>query len=205
MYKQVANIIEQLGLIFDKFNETKFDGTLIKPVITVQSGQKQKAYGWCSVGHRWQDNEQNGYHEINISAEYINREIPEIAETMLHEMIHLWNQQNGIRDCSKQTGRHLKQFKDACDKFGLPVEKDSKGDWCITKLNDELIQLINTFGIDEGVFNVFRKEEVEQEPKQRKPRTPKLKYICSCGQEIESKVPVKVYCQQCDGEFELQN
>lgn len=87
-----------LNEIFDLLNERFFENALSKPVITIQD--TPKAYGHYTLYNAWEV-EGQGQREINISAGNIGRSIVETVATMLHEMVHEWNDQNEINDCSR--------------------------------------------------------------------------------------------------------
>ena len=43
----------------------------------------------------------DGFYEINICAEHLARPFEQVAETLLHEMVHLYNLQIGVQDTSR--------------------------------------------------------------------------------------------------------
>ena len=49
---------------------------------------------------------ENMHREINLCAEYLDRPMPEVCATMLHEMAHLYNLQHGIADVSNNGYYH---------------------------------------------------------------------------------------------------
>ena len=139
-------IIEKLESLFSKFNEKFYAGELQRPVITVSPDAKRGAYGWCTAWKAWTDKgpeavedvravKEDGFYEINICAEYLSRPFGQIAETMLHEMVHLYNLQNDVQDTSRAGKYHNKKYKAAAEAHGLNVEKDSKYGWSRTELN----------------------------------------------------------------------
>lgn len=56
----------------------------------------------------------------------------QVAETLLHEMVHLYNLQIGVQDTSRGGTYHNKKYKEAAEKHGLTVEKDAKYGWTKT-------------------------------------------------------------------------
>ena len=80
--KRYLETIEWLGKLYDYANDQFFNGELCRPVITVQMDDKNRAYGWYTMGKVWHEekpskdgliNVSNGEHEINMSAQYLNR------------------------------------------------------------------------------------------------------------------------------------
>ncbi|MBT2724519.1 SprT-like domain-containing protein [Bacillus sp. ISL-46] len=98
----IQKAIDELHIAFQKLNEEFFKGELPEPAITIQSGGKRKSMGWCSTNEVWRDKEgKNKRYELNIGAEYLDIEFMETMDTMLHEMVHLYNAINGVQDCSR--------------------------------------------------------------------------------------------------------
>ena len=102
-------VIEKLESLFSSFNQKFYNGELQTPVITVSPDTTKGAYGWCTSWKAWSnldpdskttdisqmskadlDAMQNeGFYEINICAEHLARPFEQVAETLLHEMVHL--------------------------------------------------------------------------------------------------------------------
>lgn len=110
-------VIDKLENLFSKFNEKFYGGELQKAVITVSPDTTKGAYGWCTAWKAWSNQEpkkisdmkpeeieaakSEGFYEINICAEYLARPFEQICETLLHEMVHLYNLQVGVQDTSR--------------------------------------------------------------------------------------------------------
>lgn len=86
-----------LEKVFRSLNARFFDNSLEEPVITIMS--TPKAYGHVTVGKTWLSG-QEARHELNIGAGTLNRPIEEVVATLLHECVHLWNIQTGVKDTS---------------------------------------------------------------------------------------------------------
>src|SRR5208282_3657350 len=91
------------------------------PVITIQYRGRKNALGWFS-DHRWGNSQQDALPEINICAETLARSVQDIAETLLHEMVHYANALEGINDCTIRQ-YHNGEFKRGCEEIGLVCEK----------------------------------------------------------------------------------
>ncbi len=95
--KKYIETVKYLERLYDYCNEKLFDNGLEKPVITVQLDGKNKTYGWFTCGKVWKENDKdNGAHEINITAQYLNRPVKQIASTMIHEMCHYYAEINNM-------------------------------------------------------------------------------------------------------------
>lgn len=87
-----------LEKIFRTINQDSFGGQVEEPIITIQS--TPGAYGHVTVAKTWKRGEDER-HELNIAADWLDRPIENLVATMIHEMVHLLNMQNGIQDCSR--------------------------------------------------------------------------------------------------------
>ena len=72
--------VAYLGKLYDFANAELFGGELVKPVITVQTDERNKTNGWWSLGKVWKENgEDDGEHELNMTAQQLNRPIHPLA------------------------------------------------------------------------------------------------------------------------------
>ena len=126
-----------LNKIFNLLNGKYFENALSKPVITIQS--TPKAYGHVTIYHTWLSDEEHR-RELNIGAGTLNRPIEETVATMLHEMVHLYNLERGVQDCSRGGTYHNKQFKIEAEKRDLIIDHHPAYGWTITHPSDNLIQ-----------------------------------------------------------------
>ena len=99
---------QYLNKVFKLINEEYFNNELKVPTITIQS--TVGAYGHVSVNKVWH-NDTIATHELNLSADYLNRPIENIVATLIHEGCHLYALQNNIKDTSNRGIYHNKRFK----------------------------------------------------------------------------------------------
>lgn len=135
-----------LEKIFRTLNADSFNGELEEPIITIQS--TPGAYGHVTVAKTWRRGEDER-HELNICADWLNRPIEQVVATMIHEMAHLMNIQNGIQDCSRGGTYHNRKFKDEAEKHMIQIDKHDKYGWTITTATEELLDYIIKQGWDE--------------------------------------------------------
>lgn len=214
-------VIEKLESLFSKFNEKFYNNELqTPPVITVSPDTTKGAYGWCTAWKAWTVGEQkkiadlstltkedleamkkdDGFYEINICAEHLARPFEQVAETLLHEMVHLYNLQIGVQDTSRGGTYHNKKYKEAAEKHGLTVEKDAKYGWTKTSLNDEAKAFVD--GMQDKKFELHRKS-LPKIPGAAKTKQSSRKYVCPmCGCIIRATKEVHVICGDCNVEFE---
>lgn len=183
----LENIIHELKDLFDLFNEKYFENKLSKPVITVSPDSTKGAYGWCTSWKAWKDG-QSEYYEINICAEYLTRPFEQTAGTMLHEMIHLFDLENGVQDCSRGGTYHNAKFKKATEKYG----------YAKTQLTDESKKLIADFK-GKSAFVLSRESGRKVEKKTTKSKSSSRKYVCPCcGTIVRATKEVKIICADCN-------
>lgn len=207
MNSTLKNVITELEDLFEVFNDKYFNSELCRPVITVSPDSKGGVLGWCTAYKAWKEKEEGeGYYEINICAEYLARPFEEVAGTMLHEMVHLYNVQNGVKDTSRAGTYHNKEYKKAAEAHGLNCEKDEKYGWTVTSLTDdakqETINYMSFIGKDS--FSIYR-EALTKEKKEGGKKGNSIKYVCPCcGAIIRATKKVRVICADCNVEFESE-
>lgn len=193
----LKNIQLELEELFDIFNKELFNNQLEPCFITIQVA-KQNIKGW-EADNCWIDLNEKKYHEININPIYFTGTL-EASETLIHEMVHLYNVQFGKKDCSK-TGYHNKVFKTKAEEVGLTVEYSKKGGWNLTGLSPKLELFI--FDLKRPNVFIYKRGLKTKAPNKSKAKT--YKYRCSnCYYEVTSKIKdLKLQCGVC-GEFYKQ-
>lgn len=138
----IQSAIDELQRNFKKLNEIYFNSELERPVITILTDNVGGAYGWISVHKVWSSKDKKYYREINLCAEYLNRQPEFVITTLLHEMCHLYSIQNNIQDTSRNGTYHNAKFKEIAEKSALIVNKSDKYGFCITTPTNELIEYV---------------------------------------------------------------
>ena len=202
---KMSRAVSQLEHIFNKMNADFFEGKLPAPIITVQSSPR--TYGHCTVAKVWKKKDGETY-ELNIAAEVLNYPIEETLDTMLHEMIHLYCRENGIKECSRGGTYHNKKFKELAEKVGLETFHDTRCGWN-TKAGDKMLQ----YAIDNEWSEITLGREsrttikieidtdgattttVQTEPTRN---SSTRKYKCpKCGQSVRATKDVNIMCADC--------
>lgn len=126
---KMSRAVSQLEHIYNALNTDFFDGLLPVPIITVQS--KPGTYGHCTTAKVWQRKD-GGAYELNIAAEVLNYPIEETLDTMLHEMVHLYCRENGIKEVSRGGNYHNGKFKAVAEAHGLTCVPCGQYGWNTT-------------------------------------------------------------------------
>lgn len=202
-YNRVAGYLNK---VFDLLNAEFFENALSRPTITIQS--TPKAYGHFSLREDTWVSKLGGTHEINIGAGTLSRPIEEVAATLLHEMVHYYNYEMGIQDCSRGNTYHNRRFKEAAEARGLIVTHSDKYGWSHTSPSDRLLEVIldndlTDILINRNEYTGFRITGTGTHsgagtvlpPKRSSTR----KYICPCcGMSVRATRAVNVACMDCD-------
>ena len=138
---KTSRLAGQLEKLFRMMNNDFFNGQLEMPIITIQS--TPRAYGHYSVSPIWTVNGEEKKHELNLGAGTLDREIEFTVATLLHEMVHMYNDTVlNVQDCSRQGTYHNKKFKATAESVGLIVEKSEKYGYAHTSPSDSLLEWI---------------------------------------------------------------
>lgn len=203
-YNRVAGYLNK---VFDLLNAEFFENALSRPTITIQS--TPKAYGHFSLREDTWISTLGGTHEINIGAGTLSRPIEEVAATLLHEMVHYYNYELGIQDCSRGNTYHNRRFKEAAENHGLIVQHHNKYGWTITSPSDRLLEVILKYDLSDILLNRNEysgfsiggtgthsgSDSASTTPRKSSSR----KYACPCcGMSIRATRAVNVACMDCD-------
>ena len=198
-----------LNKIFDLLNERYFDGTLSKPVITIQS--TPRAYGHYTLYDAWSVDGDKGMREINIGAGTLSRPIENVVATLLHEMVHYWNDNHGIKDCSRGNTYHNRKFKEKAETCDLHIEHHPTYGWSLTSPTDALmefcvennlteIRLCRNDGISirgTGTGATGTRAGTATGATGRKKNSTRKYYCPCCGMSVRATKTVHIGCLDC--------
>ena len=209
-----TSAVKELRRIYDNLNKQYYNNELPEVVITIQSSPKGRAYGWFAKD-RWgvENDENNMFDEINISAEYLSRPLENICGTLQHEMVHLYCSKNDIKDTSNNHVYHNKRFKAEAEQRGLSIEKAKTIGYSVTTPTEEFVEYIKSLNVDENNFKFFRKlpmmsfgssnggdgENNNEGDGEAEPQKKSTKYTCPCcGASVRGEVGLKIECKRCN-------
>ena len=104
---KTSRVAGQLEKMFRALNNRFFDGELPEVVISLK--KTAGAYGHFTTGKVWKTGEERRY-EINISSASLNQECAFLAGVLVHEMVHEYCAEHGIKDTSNNGVYHNKNF-----------------------------------------------------------------------------------------------
>lgn len=205
---------DELHKAFNILNEKFYSNKLPMPAITIQSsGKRTLSMGWCTTAKVWGDKDGNQkMYEINLSAEFIDVSFIETMDTLMHEMVHLYNLVYGVQDVSRNGTYHNKKFKERALMSGFvhPEDKpDKKYGYSFVKLSSVTIAILNELPIDQSVFSIGRKSqdyfrilEQGENPNENEPtrsKTAGYRWVCpDCNMILRSSKPnLNIICGKC--------
>lgn len=195
-----------LEKMFHILNNYYFNGEIEEPIITMQS--TPSAYGHVTVAKAWHKANGDERHELNIDAGTLDRPIEDVTATLLHEMIHLYHLQNGVKDCSRGGTYHNKKFKVTAEACDLKIDYDPRIGWSITSPTEKLIELIIAQGWEDiciGRMDGYVSRGTGRgassgntEPPKPKKTSSTRKYICPrCRMSVRATREVNLICGDC--------
>lgn len=201
---KTSTVSGYLETIYNVLNIDFFNGELETPVITIMS--TPNAYGHVSTSRIWEQGEKESY-ELNMGAGTLKRPIENTVATMLHEMVHIYHLQNGIRDTSRGNTYHNKRFKQTAEEVGLTITHHPKYGWSITEPSDRLIEYVRENRWESIPLNRNEKgqagedDDSDGEGKKRKQSSTR-KYICpECGISCRATKDIYIICGICKQEM----
>ncbi len=188
--------------MFDHFNAALFESGL-SPVL-LNFSRKAKSYGFFAP-ERWTSGE-HVRHEISLNPEHLaTRPLIETASTLVHEMVHAWQQEHG-RKCPR-TGYHNKEWAGRMKEAGL--HPSNTGEPGGRETGQRMTHYIVAGGAFADAFAVLPEAArlpwssvIEVAPEKKKVRN-KIKYTCEgCGANVWGKPGIEATCSGCDQAFE---
>lgn len=199
----IAPIVAEFDKLFNEFNKRFFKSTLSKPVITLSLKGSKSGKSHCTDKKVWADTKTNRYFEINISPEYLSQPVEVICEVLLHEMVHLFNRLNSVKDCTSNGQYHNKVFRNSAEQHGLHAEQVSKYGYKKTSLKPETLEFIKS--LDLSAFNLYRDAAVKFKTtaeESKKPSSTRIYFCPKCKTLIRATKEVRVRCDVCNRLFQ---
>lgn len=205
---KMSRAVSQLEHIYNALNADFFEGALPVPIITVQS--KPGTMGHCSVAKIWRRSEDDRTYELNIAAEVLSYPIEETLDTMIHEMVHLYCRENGIKEVSRGGRYHNKRFKEEAEKRGLTCVPCGSAGWNTTP-SDNLVEYALNKGWNEirisrnnlppairtGATGTPQAGTAGAGSEGKRPSSTRKIACPKCGQSVRATKNVHIICGVC--------
>lgn len=202
----LRNMIHAFEKSFQLANKKFYNGELEAPVITIQQGAKERAYGWVSLQKVWHEEKGGEYRELNISAEYLQRGFAEVSTTLLHEMVHIRNMMDGVQDTARRGIRHNQKFADTGAAHGMePYKGDDfdKAGWRVKMTEETEAWTVENFKDLQAALTMYR--DVAKKGEKKKTASRVLKYVCPCcGQSVRATKEIYLICGACKEDMTLE-
>ena len=194
----LAEIERAIQWTYHSFSGDRTEGLPVTVVLQTR-GKRATRCGYFQA-EQWSTREGDDTHELSISTEFLNSEVVLIIATAVHETVHLYCNDAGIKDTSTG-GRHNRKFRDAAQLFQLECADpyDSVG-YGSTSPSPELCEAIEKeFKPDHAAFALFRKPDVPRESTNKT-----VAWICGCLKptiRLAAKQELDATCHICDTKF----
>ncbi|ENU23525.1 hypothetical protein F993_01678 [Acinetobacter proteolyticus] len=196
--KSTNQIYNDLKIAFDIFNKEMFSNELPEVLFTLTRKKNTLGYFWAD---RFSLNEESK-HEIALNPRYFIENTPQdTAFTLLHEMVHLWQQ---IFGKPSRNGYHNREWAEKMKIVGLqPISCDGKGSETGQKMSHEPIKDGKAFEVFNLIMEAGYKREIIEKPFIKTVRnTTRYKYKCSqCDQKVYGGKSSNILCGRCNIEL----
>lgn len=198
-----TNTYASLQEVYDVFNTELFDDTLPPCLITMQ--RHKGAFGYFS-GNRFANvaDVDDVTDEIALNPMYFATRTPEqILSTLVHEMVHLWQQHHGT---PSRTSYHNKEWAAKMHEVGLtPTDTGAPGG---KETGQKMTHIITADGrfahacarviAEHPALLYSDRASDDDSQKARKKSASKSKYTCSgCGLNAWAKPEAALWCGTC--------
>ena len=185
------HLVYEIYWFIDFFNTAFFNRHMVSVPILSFEINRQK-----SLGHYPVKGKTNGEgKDINIYKINPHQNLWEILTTVLHLMVHTWQNHRGQ---SNKSWFHNKEFRTKMAEFGIQCNKNG----CHTGLGDPFVFLLKkhgvVFGDRQGLNGIIRVQ-----PRYKLKGNSKLKkWTCGCT-NVRVAVDLEAKCLKCENKFEL--
>lgn len=166
-------------------------------IVNIQTAKK--AYG--SFAKRQRKEGEMHKDEIALNPEYFNDPM-ELLDTIIHELVHMYCDQNAIKETSRQGSYHNKKFKEIAEKFGLKCVQQKNG-WNTTADGNTYLKYINN-DLPYPIKETMIRRPIENA--RRGSRNHSIKYTCPiCGTSCRATKKIRIICMECEEEMTADN
>lgn len=151
----------------------------------------------------WRNGTDGNYHELALNPEHFNEPL-EVIDTMMHELVHIYCDQKGIKDTSRQGYYHNQRFKKVAEEWGLKCIPTQNGWNTSAKDNREFLEKINSTLPYPLTWDMMYRRPESAKRSATTGAKRKHTYICpGCNLEIKHKDIIFIRCLKCGMMLEL--
>ena len=186
---------EELYTWFDLFNERFFDNALKTPVISFERTRVN------TLGHFVIDRNSFGLKwNININSLYAHCTLGDTLATLLHEMIHQWQQEFGKKKGkSPRNNYHNKEFRIKAKLLGIPSDESGM----TLYYQNPFFSFLRDHGVRISPRFFKDKEDMEDMKQMRRSKSKLKKWSCGCTNARVAIRNFRARCLKCGNDFEL--
>lgn len=202
--EELSNFLAALERAYDVINKELFESALSKkPVITI--APTPGAYGHFTPYDSWQDADGNARFEINLGANTIDRPAIETIATLVHEMVHQYCHEQGLKDTSRGNTYHNKVFKREAERAGLKIDHEAGIGYSVTSPGEKLLALEKRGAFKDVANTLHRVGGSRRVSPTGKKSSSTRKYVChSCGMSVRATREVNIMCMDCEEQMETE-
>ena len=206
---KMSRLTGELEKLFRLLNADFFDNQLPMPIITAIP--TAKAFAHYTPYDAWSLKNNGGKREINISTAFLDRPLENIVASMVHEMVHYYNDVVlNEQDCSRGGTYHNGIFKREAERHGLIVSRSEKYGWTITEPSEELffwtaehselreIELCRSIPFPVSTGGHANNGSSSPTTGTTNPNSHSRKYVCPCCRSsVRATKAVNIICADC--------
>ena len=185
-----------LQQLYDHFNRSLFNNKLNNCICNL-SREVKKCNGFFSP-NRWQK-DKTKVHEITLNPYQLHRDNMAICSTLVHEMVHLWQEDFGkptSKYHNKEWGSKMKEIGLYPSNTGKPGGKETGQQ--MTHYIMEKGKFILSYDIIKNKINIPYKSIPVSLKEKKKKNASKTKYTCpECETNAWAKPDTNIVCGDC--------
>jgi len=191
----------RLCRIFIFFNSLLFNDELEIPVFRIFKDATRGHRGGSFAPNYWKEaGSERVTSEIALDPDSLDLPIHELAEIMLHQMIHHRNRQKGLVDIDREK-YHNETFRKQAEAHGLMCEYTDKFGWGTTKLDGKTMESV-TNALDCGLPCLKRNRKKAGSSSTASKKS--LSTCPICNFSIPNKTEHPLICSVCKADMETQ-
>ncbi|MEI9475056.1 MAG: SprT-like domain-containing protein [Deltaproteobacteria bacterium] len=189
---EFSRLSEELYTWFDRFNQRFFGDKLQPPAISFRRTRVN------TLGHYVIDRNEFGLKwNININRLYADLPIGVTLATLLHEMVHQWEEGGGKRKTRKNY--HTVGFRTKAELLGIPCNQRGVS----LAYRDPFRSLLREYGIDLDDVRSGDDPDTETDVKGIPGNSKLKKWTCGCTNVRVAVQDFRAKCLKCGNEFRL--